>query len=755
MAEKVGGIEYTIDADASGVKTAGQTVTASTNKMVDDFEKVDKQQEKSSEASKQATTVTIKETKAQVNAREVAARKIIRAQEKVAREIKELAAKNQRTAEKTASVIEKEAKEQSAAVKREARETARVAAAEAKRQSIIVQREARETARVAAAEAKRKANAVERALRQEATAQKQAADAAAKNVGQAGRRAGMAGVQIEQFVGSVQGGQDAMRAFSFQATDMGIVLGAPLIGAAIGLTTALVSALMPALFNSGKEVDALKEKLIELQETQLLTADQSAFLADQEKKSQKEKKKSIEKLEKEIKAKEKSIATDKASIDSAGKLLSLRKGQSVAEEKSQLNNSIKKTSEELLKLKATLSIANDEYANSSVKLKAYDLAAKGSNKRTGEQAESIQELTSALYEQNRITGKDERQLLQMTLSRAKATDAEKDAILSSYDLIKSKEAAIEATKKAAAGDAQLLTTMIAVHTGYKKQNAQLELNSKQLEEYNTRKRLGLGIDEQIPAAIQEEINKLEELRVKKSEMMEQDQTNKVIEQEFKSIQTEQGAQGDPLTALEDKLTAEREIIKAHTEILLQDEQLTQDQRNAIKKQGEDLTTSIQQQAADGRKKIEDVENRGRLNAVSQTFGAMSSLMNTESKKLFEVGKAAAIAGAIVDGYAAVSKTMASVPFPFNVPLAAAQAAASAVQVQGIAKQKIGGAQSMGATSSFSGGAAVTNTAPQSQGGTNVTVSGINPGDMFTGQQLMDTLRSVVGDGADVSFLGGG
>jgi hypothetical protein len=536
---------------------------------------------------------------------------------------------------------------------------------------------------------------------------------------------------------------------------MGIVLGAPLIGAAIGLTTALVSALMPALFDSGKEVEALKEKLIELQETQLLTADQSAFLADQEKKSQKEKKKSIEKLEKEIKAKEKSIATDKASIESAGKLLSLRKGQSVAEEKSQLNKSIKKTSEELLKLKATLSIANDEYANSSIKLKAYDLAAKGSNKRTGEQAESIQELTSALYEQNRITGKDERQLLQMTLSRAKATDAEKDAILSSYDLIKSKEAAIEATKKAAAEDAQLLTTMIAVHTGYKKQNAQLELNSKQLEEYNTRKRLGLGIDEQIPAAIQEEINKLEELRVKKTEMMEQDQTNKVIEQEFKSIQTEQGAQGDPLTALEDKLTAEREIIKAHTEILLQDEQLTQDQRNAIKKQGEDLTTSIQQQAADGRKKIEDVENRGRLNAVSQTFGAMSSLMNTESKKLFEVGKAAAIAGAIVDGYAAVSKTMASVPFPFNVPLAAAQAAASAVQVQGIAKQKIGGAQSMGATSSFSGGAAVTNTAQQSQVGTNVTVSGINPGDMFTGQQLMDTLRSVVGDGADVSFLGGG
>ena len=145
MSENVGGIEYTVDADASSLKTAGEAVTASTNKMVDDFEKVDKQQEKSNQASKQATDVTIKETKAQVNAREVAARKIVRAQEKVAKEIKDLASKNQRTAERTAQVIEREAKDQAA----------------------IVQREARETTRIAAAEARKKAQAVEAALKQE------------------------------------------------------------------------------------------------------------------------------------------------------------------------------------------------------------------------------------------------------------------------------------------------------------------------------------------------------------------------------------------------------------------------------------------------------------------------------------------------------------------------------------------------------------------------------------------------------------
>jgi hypothetical protein len=731
MAEKVGGIEYTVDADASSLKTAGEAVTSSTNKMVDDFGKVDKQQEKSNQASKKATDVTLKETKAQVNAREVAARKIVRAQEKVAREIKELAAKNQRTAEKTAQVIAREAKEQ----------------------ATISQREARQTSKIVAAEARKKAQAVEMALKQEAAAQKAAANLAAKSTGQVGRKAGMAGIQIEQFVGSVQGGQDAMRAFSFQATDLGIVLGVPLLGAAIGLGTALVSVLIPALSGGAEKVEDLTEKLKTLAETSLLTSDQAEFLALQEKKSQDEKKKTIAKLEKEIKAKEKSIATDKASIESASKLLALRKGQSVAEEKSQLNNSIKKTSETLLQLKATLSLANLEFDNAAVRLQSYDLIVKGNTKRTGEQKEAISGLLSALNEQLRLTGKNERQLLQDTLARAKATESEEKAALSKYDLIKAKEADIAASKKAKDEDDKLLATMIAVHASYQQQAAQIELNSKQQDEYNARKRLGLKSDEQIPALIQEEIDALELLRLKKAEMMEQDKANQALEKEFKAIKVDQGQSDDPLVALEEKLAAEREVIKAHTELLLENEQLTQQQKNAIIQQGEDLRSGIETDAANNRKRIADIENKAKLNAVSQTFGALSSLMNTESKKLFEIGKAAAIAGAIVDGFAAVSKTMASVPYPFNIPLAAAQATASAVQVQNIAKQKVGGAQTMGSSSSFSGGTPVTNT--QQQGGTNVTVSGINPGDMFTGQQMIDTLRSVVGDGADVSFLGAG
>jgi hypothetical protein len=730
MTEKVGGIEYTVDADASSLKTAGEAVTSSTNKMVDDFGKVDRQQEKSNQASKKATDVTVKETKAQVNAREVAARKIVRSQEKVAKEIKDLAAKNQRTAEKTAQVIAREAKEQ----------------------ATIAQREARETSRVVAAEARKKAKAVEMALKQEAAAQKEASLLAAKSTGNMGRKAGMAGIQIEQFVGSVQGGQDAMRAFSFQATDMGIVLGVPLVGAAIGLTAALVSALMPALFDSGKEVDSLKEKLIELQETQLLNADEANFMATQERKSQEEREKTIKKIKKEIKENE-DLNKSRAKTQAAAKAQTM--GDKMLPMEKRRAKSIKQTVEEIEKQRATLSRLNEEYSKGESKLAAYNLASSGLNVQTKKQKESVESLIKALNLESVSIGKNSRELLQLTLQKDQAGKEDTARTLAIFDSIEAKNKEIKANKIADDLEKKKITAMASVLSAYQSQVAQLELNSKQLDEYNARKRIGLKSDEQIPPALQKEIDALELLRLKKAEMMEQDKANQALEKEFKAVKVEQGQADDPLVALEDKLAAEREIIKAHTDILLANEELTQNQRNAIIKQGEDLRSGIENDAANNRKKIADIENKAKLNAVSQTFGALSSLMNTESKKLFEIGKAAAIAGAIVDGFAAVSKTMASVPYPFNIPLAAAQATASAVQVQNIAKQKVGGAQSMGASGSFSGGAPVTNTQPQAQGGTNVNVSGINLGDMFTGQQMIDTLKAVVGDGADVSFLAAG
>ena len=81
-----------------------------------------------------------------------------------------------------------------------------------------------------------------------------------------------------------------------------------------------------------------------------------------------------------------------------------------------------------------------------------------------------------------------------------------------------------------------------------------------------------------------------------------------------------------------------------------------------------------------------VNSARRMEAISKTFGTLSVLTASSSKKVFELGKAASIASALINTYQAVTATMAATPYPWNIPLAAAQLAAGLVQVQSIKSQ---------------------------------------------------------------------
>jgi hypothetical protein len=225
---------------------------------------------------------------------------------------------------------------------------------------------------------------------------------------------------------------------------------------------------------------------------------------------------------------------------------------------------------------------------------------------------------------------------------------------------------------------------------------------------------------------------------------------------------------EKLTAISESLMSETELkrLALETDLLVLKEALANEllaqsehdqQKKALEARTSSEITAIEDKAKKDRDNLAQAEKSAKINAVSQTFGGLSTLMNTESKKLFAIGKAAAIAGAVVDGYAAVSKTMASAPYPLNIGLAAAQGVASAVQIQGIAKQKIGGAQSMGATASFSGGTPTTNTSGGGggMGDRNISISGLDPSSMFSGEQVRDLLKNMAGDGADFTFLASG
>ena len=61
---------------------------------------------------------------------------------------------------------------------------------------------------------------------------------------------GQAGIQVQQFVGQIQGGQSAMVALAQQGADLGIVLGAPLVGVFVSLAAVAAGTLAPAIFKS-------------------------------------------------------------------------------------------------------------------------------------------------------------------------------------------------------------------------------------------------------------------------------------------------------------------------------------------------------------------------------------------------------------------------------------------------------------------------------------------------------------------------
>jgi hypothetical protein len=102
-----------------------------------------------------------------------------------------------------------------------------------------------------------------------------------KTFGGLGRKAGQAGIQIQQFAGQIQGGQGAMLALSQQAADLGFVLGAPLVGAITGIAASIIGFLVPSLFSANKEMEELDENTADLiKNTRALTAEQQKSLFD-------------------------------------------------------------------------------------------------------------------------------------------------------------------------------------------------------------------------------------------------------------------------------------------------------------------------------------------------------------------------------------------------------------------------------------------------------------------------------------------
>ena len=150
-------------------------------------------------------------------------------------------------------------------------------------------------------------------------------------------------------------------------------------------------------------------------------------------------------------------------------------------------------------------------------------------------------------------------------------------------------------------------------------------------------------------------------------------------------------------ALREKQAMEREVIAQGREkdIALKGE-WNQIEKETKARHEQELT-KIEEQAAEQRRRLEEQKLRSRQATTGQILGNISTLMNTENRKMFEIGKAAGIANAVVSTYTGAAKAL-ELGWPVGPIAAAAITAKGFAQVSAIRSTSFGGGGGTGAGS---------------------------------------------------------
>lgn len=160
--------------------------------------------------------------------------------------------------------------------------------------------------------------------------------------------------------------------------------------------------------------------------------------------------------------------------------------------------------------------------------------------------------------------------------------------------------------------------------------------------------------------------------------------------------------------------------------------------------------ALDQERADKELEIERAKEEARRAIITQAFSGLTSLMNSGSRKMFEIGKASAIGQAIVSTYAGAAKAL-ELGWPMGPIAASAIALNGFNQVAQIRKQSFGGGG--GASSAGSVTADVNaGTAPVIQRNISIDVAG----ESVSRGQLRDLIGAIGGElGDNVSMSMGG
>jgi len=215
---------------------------------------------------------------------------------------------------------------------------------------------------------------------------------------------------------------------------------------------------------------------------------------------------------------------------------------------------------------------------------------------------------------------------------------------------------------------------------------------------------------------------------------------------------------------EDEITAQThqkrlEELKTYKEKKL----LTEQEYNSLMEQEEarhlQSMTGLRSSSFNAMTKLVSKQYGSQAGLVAASLQDIVSSTATYSKKAFEIQKGAAIANAVINTHAGITKTLSSTPWPLAGVLAAAHAAAGFAQVRAIKSQTFSGGGSTSASVPTAGttttaGASIPTTDSTSQTGgqsVNITLAG----DTYGREQvrnLINQINDALSDGAQLNLV---
>lgn len=485
-------------------------------------------------------------------------------------------------------------------------------------------------------------------------------------LGSFGRSAGQAGIQIQQFVGQVQGGVSPLVALSQQATDLGYVLGFPLLGAVVGIAAALGGPLVSAFIDSTDKAEEFKNKLKEIKDVQ-----------------------------DDLKGVNLSIEISKLNSEydkQAALIAQLKKEAEDYQEKLKLGGS-----------------AAEAYA---LKIDGVNIRIAEAKDRQAELAKQQEELTAASLDNTAKTAEqDERmQSFNATLTLQKIRLEEGELAARLYAAAQLTGAASVAELDA--NTRQQITSIYELEQAQKAQKAASEELQRQVES-ELRQEVELAKQEQ------EKERRAERERQRINERI----ANMQLEAQTYSAQSElmraveEGRFSQEEAALAARTAAR--ILAANNEftLLMENKAITDEQKELAEAAHLERLAEIRRQYSDGQAEI-DQQNMSaqaqyaqqlqaiQLGTAANALSAMSSFAKQGSgvqKALFLALKGVQAAQAYTSGLTAAMLARATIPYPYAEPIALAQITAGKVSAAAIMATGLAGAFGGGGGGSIGGG----------------------------------------------------